>query len=135
MSKVQLSKSLIYLAALLSFLLSVYLFFLAGTREQGIFVGLWVPSILSLGTMIFNGRQLSRCLSSHPSQCCSGRPRKTDARSLKRKSPGERHNPWVAAVLTRFELPDGAPGVSPPNPLGQASRDYVVRKKMLAPTW
>jgi hypothetical protein len=57
MSKVQLSKSLIYLAALLSFLLSVYLFFLAGTREQGIFVGLWVPSILSLGTMIFNGRQ------------------------------------------------------------------------------
>lgn len=57
MSKVQLSKSLIYLAALLSFLLSVYLFFLAGTREQGIFVGLWVPSILSLGAMIFNGRQ------------------------------------------------------------------------------
>lgn len=57
MSKVQLSKSLIYLAAFLSFLLSVYLFFLAGTREQGIFVGLWVPSILSLGAMIFNGRQ------------------------------------------------------------------------------
>ena len=57
MSKVQLSKALIYLAAFLSFLLSVYLFFLAGAREQGIFVGLWVPSILSLGTLIFSGRQ------------------------------------------------------------------------------
>ena len=57
MSKVQLSKSLFYLAAFLSFLLSVYLFFMIGSREQGIFVGLWVPSILSLGTLIFSGRQ------------------------------------------------------------------------------
>jgi hypothetical protein len=57
MSKLQLSKAFIYLAAFLSFLLSVYLFFIGGSREQGIFVGLWVPSILSLGTLIFKGRE------------------------------------------------------------------------------
>jgi hypothetical protein len=56
MSKRQLSKTLVYLAAFLSFLLSVYLYFLAGSHEQGIFVGLWVPSILSLGAMAFGGR-------------------------------------------------------------------------------
>jgi hypothetical protein len=56
MSKVQLSKSLFYLAAFLSFLLSVYLFFVAGSREQGIFVGLWVPSILSLGILMLGRR-------------------------------------------------------------------------------
>ncbi len=57
MSKIQISKSLIYLAAFLSFLLSVYLFFGAGSRDQGIFVGLWVPSILSFGTLLFSGRR------------------------------------------------------------------------------
>jgi hypothetical protein len=56
MSKRQVSKGLFFLAAFLSFLLSVYLFFLVGSREQGIFVGLWVPSILSLGTLLFSGR-------------------------------------------------------------------------------
>ena len=35
-------------AAFLSFLLSVYLFF-TGQQLEGIFVGIWVPSILSLG--------------------------------------------------------------------------------------
>jgi hypothetical protein len=38
-----------------SFLLSVSLWF-AGHRDQGIFVGLWVPSILSLGALILAGR-------------------------------------------------------------------------------
>jgi hypothetical protein len=56
MSKRQVSKGLFCLAAFLSFLLSVYLFFLVGSREQGIFVGLWVPSILSLGTLLFSSR-------------------------------------------------------------------------------
>jgi hypothetical protein len=56
MSKLQLSKTLILAAAFLSFLLSVYLFF-TGSRDQGIFVGIWVPSILSLGTLLFIGRQ------------------------------------------------------------------------------
>lgn len=35
-------------AATLSFLLSIYLWF-SGAKDQGVFVGLWVPSILSLG--------------------------------------------------------------------------------------
>jgi hypothetical protein len=44
-------KALFILAAGLSFLMSVYLFF-TGSREQGIFVGIWVPSILSAGGML-----------------------------------------------------------------------------------
>lgn len=42
---------LILLAAGISFLLSVTLWF-GGHELQGIFVGLWVPSILSLGTLV-----------------------------------------------------------------------------------
>lgn len=41
---------LIALAAFASFLLSVWLWFLVD-REQGLFVGLWVPSILALGAL------------------------------------------------------------------------------------
>lgn len=37
-------------AAFVSFLLSIALWF-TGSREQGAFVGLWVPSILSFGTV------------------------------------------------------------------------------------
>jgi len=37
-------------AAFLSFVLSVTLWF-TGSHEQGLFVGLWVPSILSFGTV------------------------------------------------------------------------------------
>lgn len=48
---IALSKSLFALAAGASFLLSVALYF-SGSREQGIFVGLWVPSILSAGTLL-----------------------------------------------------------------------------------
>lgn len=39
------------LAATLSFFLSVYLFF-GGDHERGIFVGIWVPSILSAGALL-----------------------------------------------------------------------------------
>jgi hypothetical protein len=49
------SRSLIALAAFLSFLLSVSLYF-GGNEEQGIFVGLWVPSILALGAFLFGRR-------------------------------------------------------------------------------
>ena len=38
-------------AAGASFLFSVYLWF-SGSKDQGVFVGLWVPSILSFGSMI-----------------------------------------------------------------------------------
>lgn len=50
-------KGLLLLAAFLSFLLSVGLFFLAEHRTQGIFVGLWVPSILSLGALLLVGEE------------------------------------------------------------------------------
>ena len=46
------SRALVALAAFLSFVLSVALYF-GGSEEQGIFVGLWVPSILALGAFLF----------------------------------------------------------------------------------
>jgi hypothetical protein len=51
------SKSYFVVAAFASFCLSVGLWFLGNpeiAKEQAIFVGLWVPSILSLGSY-FNG--------------------------------------------------------------------------------
>ena len=39
-------------AGFFSFLFSVYLYFVLGEENAGIFVGLWVPSIHSLGTLI-----------------------------------------------------------------------------------
>jgi len=44
-------KALFLLAAGLSFLMSVYLFF-TGDTDRGIFVGIWVPSILSAGALL-----------------------------------------------------------------------------------
>lgn len=54
-SRLKASKALFLLAAGVSFLLSVCLWFLVD-REQGLFVGLWVPSILSLGALLLAGR-------------------------------------------------------------------------------
>ena len=48
------SKGLFILAAGLSFLLSVWLFF-TGNQQQGIYVGIWVPSILSAGALLLGG--------------------------------------------------------------------------------
>jgi hypothetical protein len=42
---------LFLVAAFISFLFSVILWF-NGQKEQGQFVGLWVPSILALGTLV-----------------------------------------------------------------------------------
>ncbi len=50
-SYVDKARLLILLAAGLSFLLSVGLYFL-DDKTHGIFVGLWVPSILALGCLI-----------------------------------------------------------------------------------
>jgi hypothetical protein len=50
------ARLLILLAAFLSFLLSVGLFFL-DEKVNGIFVGLWVPSILALGAFILPPRR------------------------------------------------------------------------------
>lgn len=48
------AKSLFFLAAGLSFLMSVYLYF-SGDPQRGIFVGIWVPSILSAGALLLGG--------------------------------------------------------------------------------
>ena len=54
-------KGAILLAAFASFLLSVTIYFQAGDqingRLNGIFVGIWVPSILALGTFILAHRR------------------------------------------------------------------------------
>jgi hypothetical protein len=39
-------------AGFLSFLFSVWLYFVKGETNAGIFVGIWVPSIHSLGTLL-----------------------------------------------------------------------------------
>ena len=48
-------KALFMVAAGLSFLMSVSLFF-TGSQQQGIFVGIWVPSILSAGALLLGGK-------------------------------------------------------------------------------
>lgn len=50
----RIAKASILLAASISFLLSVYLWFI-GSKEQGLFVAIWVPSILSFGALMFAG--------------------------------------------------------------------------------
>ena len=48
-------KGLFLIAAGISFLLSVYLWF-NGYKDQGVYVGLWVPSILSSGALLLAGK-------------------------------------------------------------------------------
>ncbi len=49
-------KLLFAFAGLVSLILSVSLWF-SGNESQGIFVGLWVPSILSAGSLLLSGEQ------------------------------------------------------------------------------
>ena len=49
------ARALILVAAFLSFVISVGLYFL-DDKTNGIFVGLWVPSILALGALILPPR-------------------------------------------------------------------------------
>lgn len=51
MTRVRLGKLLFLLAAGISFLISVFLWF-SGRTDEGLFVGLWVPSILALGALL-----------------------------------------------------------------------------------
>lgn len=51
LQKFNMSKALFFLAAFLSFVFSVFLYFKVD-RMQGIFVGIWVPSILSAGSLL-----------------------------------------------------------------------------------
>lgn len=54
-------KGTLLFAAFASFLLSVGIYFNAGDnmngRLNGIFIGIWVPSILSLGTLLLAHRK------------------------------------------------------------------------------
>ncbi len=52
-SDVATAKLIFFVAAFLSLFVSVYLFF-TGQRTEGVFVGLWVPSILSAGTLLLS---------------------------------------------------------------------------------
>jgi hypothetical protein len=53
-SPIATSKLLFFAAAGISFALSIWLWF-SGDRERGLFVGLWVPSILSAGALLLTG--------------------------------------------------------------------------------
>lgn len=55
MTRLQISKLGFVVAAGASFLLSISLWF-SGLRDEGVFVGLWVPSILSFGTLLLGGK-------------------------------------------------------------------------------
>jgi len=50
------SKLLFCTAAFISFVASVTLWF-TGHKGEGEFVGLWVPSILSLGALLLSGKK------------------------------------------------------------------------------
>ena len=54
MSDATISRGLIILAAFVSFVLSVSLWF-TDNELEAIFVGIWVPSILSLGGLVVRG--------------------------------------------------------------------------------
>ena len=53
-NRMRIAKGSILLAAAISFVLSVSLWF-SGSKDQGLFVAIWVPSILSFGALVFAG--------------------------------------------------------------------------------
>lgn len=59
MSKISSGVLFFIAAAGLSFLFSVSLWF-SGYREEGVFVGIWVPSILSFGNLLLMNRNANR---------------------------------------------------------------------------
>lgn len=48
------AKLFIFVAAFLSMMFSIFLFY-SGDTQKGIFVGIWVPSILSAGSLLMAG--------------------------------------------------------------------------------
>jgi hypothetical protein len=50
----------ILIAAFTSFLFSVGLWFIADQKDEGLFVGVWVPSILAFGALLEARRGNSR---------------------------------------------------------------------------
>ena len=56
MQKTTIAKIGYVTAAFLSFLMSNFLWFY-GLREEGLYVGIWVPSILAFGGLMLAGRE------------------------------------------------------------------------------
>ncbi len=56
MTRTQKAKALFCFAAFLSFVVSVFLWFRVD-KDYGLFVGIWVPSILSLGALLLTGER------------------------------------------------------------------------------
>ena len=56
MRRIAVIKGLFLMAGFLSFLLSVTLWF-SGNQDQGLFVGIWVPSMWSLGALMLAGEK------------------------------------------------------------------------------
>ncbi|MBC7467301.1 MAG: hypothetical protein H7256_15025 [Bdellovibrio sp.] len=52
--KFWLAKALIFIAATLSMLFSIFLYY-TGNTQNAIYVGIWVPSILSAGSLLMVG--------------------------------------------------------------------------------
>lgn len=59
LSQFHMIKLLFFFAAFAALCLSVGLWF-AGNREEGLFVGLWVPAIHSLGTLALTGEHIAK---------------------------------------------------------------------------
>jgi hypothetical protein len=55
LKRTDVAKLFFVFAAGVSFCFSIWLWF-NGQRDEGMFVGLWVPSILSLGALAFSSR-------------------------------------------------------------------------------
>ena len=55
LTRTQAARALVLLAAFLSFVFSVSLWF-SGSEDEGVFVGIWVPTILSLGAFLIPRR-------------------------------------------------------------------------------
>ena len=59
LTPLQRTKLAFLLAGAISFLFSVSLWFFVD-KEQGVFVGLWVPSVLALGALLLAGERDQR---------------------------------------------------------------------------
>lgn len=54
------AKGIVLTAAFVAFLLSVYIWFVREDQLLGIYVGIWVPSILALGAVVLAPPQRKR---------------------------------------------------------------------------
>jgi hypothetical protein len=59
LTRFQKTKLAFLIAGFISFLFSVSLWFFVD-KEQGVFVGLWVPSVLALGALVLAGERDDR---------------------------------------------------------------------------